>query len=187
MIDYNQQAIRANNNNEAEQLYTKLCDSYYKAYPYNTKDIGEDMALVEEVICGYWKPRYLMDRKTCCAYEFMDDNETLRTVSQDDIDWESLKALPEKAKKRAEELCFHFPSFVNTFKNGTALVSWQLNPDGEYYMDEDGFGMTGDREVEIYGFIDRKGHVLVKFQRADNSDSFKALRTEAERLAVGRD
>jgi hypothetical protein len=45
-----------------------------------------------------------------------------------------------------------------------AEVSWQINPDGRYYMDEDGYGMTDDEEITIYGFIDQKAKVVVKFR-----------------------
>jgi hypothetical protein len=48
-----------------------------------------------------------------------------------------------------------------------AEVSWQLNPDGRYYMDDDGFGMTSDEEITVYGFIDSEMNVLVKFQYID--------------------
>lgn len=44
-----------------------------------------------------------------------------------------------------------------------AEVRWQLNPDGMYYRDEDGFGMTDDEEINLYGAIDRKGKVVKKF------------------------
>ena len=48
-------------------------------------------------------------------------------------------------------------------KNGVAEVEWQLNLDGMYYRDEDGFGMTDDEEIKLYGAIDRKGKVVKKF------------------------
>ena len=32
-----------------------------------------------------------------------------------------------------------------------------------YYRDEDGFGMTDDEEIKLYGAIDRKGKVVKKF------------------------
>lgn len=114
----------------------------------------------------------------------MDESETLCTVTQDDIDWESLKGIPEKSIERARRLDFHYPSFVRMFKNGVAEVSWQLNPDGMYFMDEDGYGMTDDDEVEIYGFIDRKGKVVVKFKHINQDwDLLKAMRMEAEKAA----
>lgn len=33
-----------------------------------------------------------------------------------------------------------------------------------YYMDDDGFGMTNDEEVELIGYINRQGNVVKKFQ-----------------------
>lgn len=53
-----------------------------------------------------------------------------------------------------------------------------------YYMDEDGFGMTDDQEVNIYGFIDRTGKVLVKFKNIKNDGELKEMRKEAELKGV---
>ena len=53
-----------------------------------------------------------------------------------------------------------------------------------YYMDEDGFGMTDDQEVNIYGFIDRTGKVLVKFKNIKNDGELKEMRKEAELKVV---
>ena len=62
-----------------------------------------------------------------------------------------------------------------------AQVSWQLNPDGMYYRDEDGFGMTDDEEIEIYGFIDRQGRVVVKFMHInENWKRLEAMKMEAQ-------
>lgn len=44
--------------------------------------------------------------------------------------------------------------------------------------------MTDDEEVEIYGFINRQGKVLVKFQNINkNWDRLKPMRQDAERKA----
>lgn len=105
----------------------------------------------------------------------------LVTVTQDDIDWDSLKELPEDVQRTARALSFHFPSFIRKFQNGVAEVSWQLNPDGRYYMDEDGYGMTDDEEVEIYGFIDQNAKVLVKFRNIKNYGELDTTRKIAEK------
>lgn len=42
-------------------------------------------------------------------------------------------------------------------------MKWVGNPDGMYYRDEDGFGMTDDDEINLEGAIDRKGNVVKKF------------------------
>lgn len=148
---------------EEEKLYRELCISQYQGLPLVQNDLGEDMALVTQVIGRYWKPRYLMDKEARCAYEFMSIDEVLQIVTDEDIDWDSLKGLPQDAFERAKAHSFHFPGHVYQYKNGVAEVEWQLNPDGMYYRDEDGFGMTDDEEINLYGAIDRKGKVVKKF------------------------
>lgn len=141
----------------------ELCLSQYQGLPLVQNDLGEDMALVTQVFGRYWKPRYLMDKEARCAYEFMSIDEVLQIVTDEDIDWDSMKGLPQDAFDRAKAHSFHFPGHVYQYKNGVAEVEWQLNPDGMYYRDEDGFGMTDDEEINLYGAIDRKGKVVKKF------------------------
>lgn len=148
---------------EEEKLYRELCLSQYQGLSLVQNDLGEDMALVTQVIGRYWKPRYLMDKEARCAYEFMSIDEVLQIVTDEDIDWDSLKGLPQDAFDRAKAHSFHFPGHVYQYKNGVAEVEWQLNPDGMYYRDKDGFGMTDDEEINLYGAIDRKGKVVKKF------------------------
>lgn len=148
---------------EEEKLYRDLCLSQYQGLPLVLNDLGEDMELVIQVIGRYWKPRYLMDKEARCAYEFMSIDEVLQIVTDEDIDWDSLKGLPQDAFERAKAHSFHFPGHVYQYKNGVAEVEWQLNPDGMYYRDEDGFGMTDDEEINLYGSIDKKGKVVKKF------------------------
>lgn len=169
------------------ELYMMLNDEKYKRGSYEMHDLGEGMAVINESMWGWWKPRYLVNHNTRCAYEFINDNQRLLTVTEDDIDWDSLKELSEDAIATARALSFHFPSFIREFKNGVAQVSWQLNPDGRYYMDDDGFGMTDDEEIEIYGFIDHNAKVVVKFRNINGCYSeLVKMRKEAEKLIKSR-
>ena len=68
-----------------------------------------------------------------------------------------------------------------------AKVSWQINPDGRYYMDEDGYGMTDDEETEIYGFIDQNAKVVVKFKNInEHYGELDKMRKEAEDIIKSR-
>ena len=67
-------------------------------------------------------------------------------------------------KECAQRLSALFLTFVIRFQNGVAELHWQLNPDGRYYRDDDGYGMTDDEEITVCGFIDADMNVLVKFQ-----------------------
>ena len=115
-------------------------------------------------------------------HEGMGQMKTDKERLYDDIMWETLASASERALYRAECFSFHFPSFIYRFKDGVAKVKWQLNPDGMYYMDEDGFGMTPDVEYNIYGFIDRQGRVLSKFRhlsRQGLDEKLDEMRREA--------
>jgi hypothetical protein len=163
-----------------EKLYELLQTDTYKTDVYQTSDLGEGMAVLYKNFWGYYKPWFVLNHNKKTAFEFMDDSKTLVTVTEDDVDWKSLKKLPENAVYVAQSLSFNYPSFIRAFKNGVAEVEWQLNPDGRYYMDDDGFGMTSDVEINIYGFINTEGKVVVKFQTISDYKDLERLRKEAE-------
>ena len=165
-----------------ERLYDNIMRDR-EARGINISDLGEGMAVGEQVIGQYWKPRFLIDHHSQTAVEFISLSKTLQTVSHDDIMWDTLASASKEALSRAEVLSFHFPSFIYGYKNGVAAVAWQLNPDGMYYMDDDGFGMTPDQEYNIYGFIDRRGRVLSKFRhlsRHELNEKLDEMRCEAQ-------
>lgn len=165
----------------AHILYKTLCVDTYTQYPYEKQSLDEDMYVINQVIGEYWKPRYLVDGKNKTAVEFMDSWTTLQTVCPDDIDWKSLEGLAQDVIEKAKNLNAVFPTFVRRYKNGVAEVSWQINPDGRYYMDEDGFGMTDDEEITIYGYIDRNGKPLAKFRTIKDFNELNMMEKEARK------
>lgn len=174
-------ALEAPGKSFDEKLYMVLSSMDLNRNGYEVRELGEGMSVVAQVICGWWKQRYLLDNKNCRAYEIMNGNMDFVNFTTDDIDWESIRMLPEKAKRRAKEMSAQYPTFIERFRNGVAEVSWQLNPDGRYYMDDDGFGMTSDDEITLYGFIDPEMNVLVKFQYiGEDMKRLDKLRQEAE-------
>ena len=148
---------------DPEQLYKEV-----KAIDFGPehqiRDLGEGMAVLEELEYGYWKPRILIDETSQKAYGFMNRFNQLVTVRNQDINWLSLARLPKKILQRALNRDGEYPTVISRFSDGTATVMWLLNPDGRYYADEDGFGMTSDTEIELLGSIDRTGRVVRKFR-----------------------
>jgi len=146
------------------ELYQKLQHPRYSREDVFEKvDLGENMFLINQAIFGWWKPRFIINEDTQEAYVWMNSMTILQMVTDDDIDWDSLKGLPETAIDRAHRYNALFPSQVWNFHNGEAIVTWQLNPDGRYYEDEDGFGMTNDVEIEIRGKINKQCQIIEKF------------------------
>lgn len=186
-------ALNAPGKSFDEKLYTVLSAMDFDQYGYNIEgerynqeryhicEMGEGMSVIEQSIGGWWKQRYLIDHNNGRAYEIMDAYLNFVKFTKDDIDWESLAVLPVGVKSRAQSLSAQFPTFIRKFSNGIAEVSWQLNPDGRYYMDEDGYGMTDDKEITVYGYIDTEMNVLVKFQYVGKDwERLKKMRCEAE-------
>ena len=175
-------ALNAAGKSIDEKLYMVLSAMDFTRNGYRVSELGGGMSVIEQVIWGWWKQRYLIDNKNCLAYEIMDGNMDFVNFTTDDINWDSIKQLPENAKMRAREMSAQFPTFIRGFRKGVAEVSWQLNPDGRYYMDDDGFGMTSDEEITVYGFIDSEMNVLVKFQYIDEDwKRLDKMRREAEK------
>lgn len=152
-----------NTSSDAEMLYRELSANSYKNYPYEQYDLGENITLVNQAINEYWKPRYLMDHDAKSAYEFMSESEILLTVTDEDIDWYSMRDLSQDDLNVALRHSFHYPGHIFRYENGIATVQWQLHPDGMFFCDEDGYGMTPDVEINIVGAIDRMGRVVRKF------------------------
>ena len=167
---------------DAEWLYEMLGTEKYKTASYKTYDLDEGMTVLCESMEEWWKVRYLLNHNTKRAYEFMNSRRELVAVTENDIDWESLEDLPKEAQDCAKMLSAQFPTFIHKFGNGVAVIRWQLNPDGRYYMDDGGFGMTNDEEIEIYGFIDQNAKIVVKFKNIKDNEELKAMKKQAEKL-----
>ena len=166
-----------------EVLYKKLTEKKLTEGLYKTNDLGEGMGVVYQLINGWWKPRYILNNNTKTAFEFMSRGRYLMTVKEEDIEWSTLKELPEDVQNNARTQFAMYPTFVEGFSNGVARVRWQINPDGRYWMDDDGFGMTSDVEVEIYGYINKEGKVVGKFRlpcEKDKNVDYRKLAEEKE-------
>lgn len=48
--------------------------------------------------------------------------------------------------------------------DGTHLVQWELQPDGQYWADDGGFGMENDDEIQLYSYLDQYGNFTAPFR-----------------------
>lgn len=56
-----------------------------------------------------------------------------------------------------------FSSYITLLDGQYALI-WQIQPDGRYWEDEDGFGGTSDDEINLYARIDEAGSFIEPFR-----------------------
>lgn len=165
-----------------QELYIELQKPIYNSRPYSRmSDWGNRTEIVEESINGYWRERFLINHADKTAYELMDSGLTLKFIGKQDVDWGGVESLENN--KNAYSYSAYYQRFaVEPFKQGVALVTWTLYPDGQYFMDEDGFGMEDNDASIIYGFIDAHANVVVPFQ-AKHWEELEKQRPEAIRLA----
>ena len=176
-----QEEFSESSESSVQVLYRELSKDIYSEHPYRKYELGEDMWSIEQLIDGRWKLRYLVDGENKTAVEFVSSGMILQTVSDDDIDWSSLEDLPQKGTQCAKALYAVYRIAIRRYKDGVAEVDWELNPDGRYYADEDGYGMTDDEEIAVYSYIDRSGKPLVKFRAIKDYDELREMEQEARR------
>ena len=160
----NRKKIFGKKSKSPKGLYNYLMQDKFTRSPYQMGFDQDAITILNQSINGWWKPRYIVDRERHEAYEFMNESEQLLTIADGDIDWSSLQGLPTDIVIRAKTRDGHFPVLFGRFHDGKAEVEWQLNPDGRYYMDDDGYGMTDDEETVLIGTVDRTGKVIRKFR-----------------------
>ncbi len=56
-----------------------------------------------------------------------------------------------------------FVIYVAPFDEGVCRFSWMVQPDGRYWMDEDGYGMTRDNEIWLCALINEEGEFITPF------------------------
>ena len=79
-------ALNAPEKSIDEKLYMVLSAMDFTRNGYRVDELGEGMSVIEQVIWGWWKPRYLIDNKNCRAYEIMDGNMNFVNFTTNDID-----------------------------------------------------------------------------------------------------
>lgn len=56
---------------------------------------------------------------------------------------------------------------IETTPGGRFYMLWEVEPDGRFYGDENGFGMEDGEELRLYAFIDDEGNFEGKFRIYD--------------------
>lgn len=57
-----------------------------------------------------------------------------------------------------------FEAQFHGLKSGEYLMLWLIQPNGWYWVDEDGFGFTGDSSIMLYSLLDADGNFKQEFQ-----------------------
>lgn len=86
----------------------------------------------------------------------------VKFLTEADIEPSTLRLIKHQCPYLAFKARYRF--WVFPFTGSKAAVEWTVRPDGSYYADSDGFGMTDDEEITLHGFIDTNGRPIGKFR-----------------------
>lgn len=155
-------------NEDPQELYAEVTtdsiESYPKEYRKELVDLGEEMSLLNVLVGSHWRPYFLIDQRAGEAYRLIDPSNRLTRITLSEVSLYKLSDLPSKAYNRARTLNATYPVTISRFENDRATMTWQINPDGAYFMDADGYGMTDDEEISLRTTIDRRGFAMFPFE-----------------------
>lgn len=146
---------------DSKELYKKLSADFKAEKNYYFSDLGEGMMQGRE---HNSRRVFLINKNDREAWELVGATGAFKKWDAVAVEICMVLDFPKRAQLNAISTMANNYFGVNSFKDGVAYVQWTLQPDGHYYADSDGFGMTDDDEVNVYAFIDKKAHVLVPFQ-----------------------
>ena len=86
----------------------------------------------------------------------------VKFLTEADIEPSALRLIKQQCPYFAFKARYRF--WVFPFTGSKAAVEWTVRPDGSYYADSDGFGMTDDCEITLHGFINTKGRPIGQFR-----------------------
>ena len=166
-----------------KDLYKELAADFLSGERYYFAKRGEGMILGWE---KFGKRVFLLNKDTEEAWELLSAASRFAEWDAAAVEIAATFDLPYGAQRNAVELRAKYYFGVNSFEDGVASVDWTLEPDGRYYADEYGYGMTDDEEISFHAFIDRAGHILVPFQPMDE-ELMRHYREQAVKIAKNRE
>ena len=138
-----------------QQLYLNLEKGNDYCYVSN---LGEGMSIAEKSPA---REMYLINHITHEAWMVRSYDGTLIQWTTADVDMEELEDVENSGNARVMWAQYGFN--IGLFRGGRAIVSWTLHPEGTYFADPDGFGMTDDEEVKVYGIVDTQCKIVKPF------------------------
>ena len=123
-------------------------------------DYLQDMAQLEQCECYSWGENILrvfdkdgkgyIVNKATGKTRLIDDNGLLVGFTDDDIDFATIDKMENSHNAHPRRICYACIGRWDDCKNGLFAISWMLYPDGQYFADEDGYGMEDNDELTVY-------------------------------------
>lgn len=146
--------------NNTEDAHSRILDDI-EANPsrYEIRQLLGDKILRIDSSDGMWLCRN--DGGTRRLITLVEHGE-VKFLTEADIEPSAMRLIKQQCPYLAFKARYRF--WVFPFTGSKAAVEWTVCPDGSYYADSDGFGMTDDKEITLHGFINTKGRPIGQFR-----------------------
>ena len=146
--------------NNTEDAHSRILDDI-EANPsrYEIRRLLGDKILRIDSSDGMWLCRN--DGGTRRLITLVEHGE-VKFLTEADIEPSAMRLIKQQCPYLAFKARYRF--WVFPFTGSKAAVEWTVCPDGSYYADSDGFGMTEDEEITLHGFINTKGRPIGQFR-----------------------
>lgn len=146
--------------NNTEDAHRRILDDI-EANPsrYEIRQLLGDKILRIDSSDGMWLCRN--DGGTRRLITLVEHGE-VKFLTEADIEPSAMRLIKQQCPYLAFKARYRF--WVFPFTGSKAAVEWTVRPDGSYYADSDGFGMTDDKEITLHGFINTKGRPIGQFR-----------------------
>ena len=153
----------------------------------------QDMAQLEQCKCYEWGENilrvfdedldgYLVNTKTGKA-RLIDSNGILVGFTDEEIDYATIDKLENSHNAYPRRIAYAGIGRYDDCQNGIFALCWMLYPDGQYFADEDGYGMEDNDELTVYCVMNDNLEVVRPFtQVPDIKALLTELRTERHNL-----
>lgn len=126
---------------------------------YERHDLGQGVYFV---CLGRSHACWLYNEATDALLPLVTRNGSVLFLKRTDLESGAVELIERECPGRMMSADFRF--WVYPFKEGKAQVEWTVRPDGRYWADEDGYGMTDDEEISLRGEITADGRPVGLFR-----------------------
>lgn len=125
---------------------------------YELHELGMGCSFVQEESS---RACWLHNRNTHSLVPLLDTVGNVLFLDVRDIEKQAAELIMQECPNYWMRANFRF--WVYPFVGGKAPVEWTICPDGRYWADEDGYGMTDDEKIVLHGHITTMGKAVEPF------------------------
>lgn len=141
-----------------ENVISDLKNIQNKVEGYNMNKLGDDIYFV---YLDHGRARWLYNERESLLIPLVSHRGCVMFLEESDIEDKAIELIKNECPRYLMSANFRF--WVFPFKDGLADVEWTVRPDGMYWADEDGYGMTDEDAISLHGKITPDGKPAGKF------------------------